>query len=215
MAVICQCFVSTVGPWRDAQGVRRNGRVLGAPEPRPCKRICFVRPSVQGRLGLPSRWNRWLQQYLTLVSFSYFRNSGLAVFGPWSASPGARAPPGRSRVFRLRLGGARAPGEAEHGPKAANNLSKKTPRILEKIIQTGGYKEVVKTIICSERSFATSRVVIGRIWTIPRRSKAGPWGHILGPFWTPTGPNNGPKMSTNTSCTFHVAQQLAVGACCR
>ena len=43
----------------------------------------------------------------------------MGVFGPFSASPGAGAPPRCSRISRLHLGGAPAPGEAENGPKTA------------------------------------------------------------------------------------------------
>ena len=39
----------------------------------------------------------------------------MAVFGLFSASPGAGAPPRRSWASRLRLGGAPALGEAENG----------------------------------------------------------------------------------------------------
>ena len=53
--------------------------------------------------------------------FGFFWKLCLAVFGPFSASPGARAKPGRSHDPWLRPGFAPAPGEAEKGPKTAKN----------------------------------------------------------------------------------------------
>ena len=44
-------------------------------------------------------------------------------------------------------------------------------------------------MVFPNRIVAITRVAIGRIRTILRRSKAGPRGHILGPFWTPKGQN--------------------------
>ena len=41
--------------------------------------------------------------------------------------------------------------------------------------------------------FATNRAAIGRIWTILWGSKAGPRGHILGPFPAPGGPKKTEK----------------------
>ena len=45
----------------------------------------------------------------------------------------------------------------------------------------------------SKRIFATNRAATGRIWTILRRSRAGPRGHILGPFPAPGGPKKSPE----------------------
>ena len=45
----------------------------------------------------------------------------------------------------------------------------------------------------SKRIFATNRAAIGRIWTILWGSKAGPRGHILGPFPAPGGPKKSPN----------------------
>ena len=53
-------------------------------------------------------------------------------------------------------------------------------------------------MIFDKRMFATKRVPIGRIWTIFRRSKAGPRGHILGPFPAP----GGQKKARNKYKTF-------------
>ena len=55
------------------------------------------------------------------------------------------------------------------------------------------YGGVATTMIFPKRIFATNRAAIGRIRTILRGSKAGPRGHILGPFPAPGGPKNIPK----------------------
>ena len=52
--------------------------------------------------------------------------------------------------------------------------------------------------IFSKRIFATNRAASGRIRTIFRRSKAGPRGHILGPFLAPGGPKKEQEKNTNT-----------------
>ena len=50
----------------------------------------------------PSDLDIWLQKYMALASFHTFSESFLAVFDPFSASPGAGAPPGRSLNSRSR-----------------------------------------------------------------------------------------------------------------
>ena len=52
-------------------------------------------------------------------------------------------------------------------------------------------------VIFSKRMFATNRAAIGRIRTRLLRSRAGPRGHILGPFPAPGGPKKVQKKTKN------------------
>ena len=56
---------------------------------------------------------------VVVVRVRFWDNLNLffVVFGLFSASPGAGAPPRRSREARIRLGGAPSRGEAENGRK--------------------------------------------------------------------------------------------------
>ena len=126
-----------------------------------------------------------------------FSNSGLAgvillfstkcldFFGTFLGPPGAGNGPKmwpRGPAFERRS-------IVQIRPMAARFVAKvrfakhTAPPLLDRGIVNGGFSRwgVRETL------FGTSRAAIGRIWTILRRSKAGPRGHILGPFPAPGG----------------------------
>ena len=56
---------------------------------------------------------------------------------------------------------------------------------------------------------ATNRAAIGRIWTILWGSKAGPWGHILGPSPAPGGPKKNKKNKEKQNKTLKTLDSMS------
>ena len=87
-------------------------------------------------------------------------------------------------------------GPPNSGPVPPDFRMNRTPNLV--------YKEVAQTRIIPKRIFATNRVAGGRIRTALRRSNAGPFGHVLGPFRAPKQPGGKQQQQQQQQTTIFI-----------